>query len=85
MTDNTELTTKPGPFWRPLMSLLMSHLMTWRAIMLMAAIVIVAGLALNWTWLMAIGVAPLLLSVLPCLVMCGVGVCMSCRKGGGGK
>ena len=37
---------------------------------------IAAGVALNWSWLVAIGVAPLLLTALPCMVMCAVGVCM---------
>ncbi len=81
MTDNIELVAKPDPFWRTLTT----RLTSWRGIMLVAAIAIIAALTLNWTWLMAIGVAPLLVSVLPCLVMCGVGICMSCRKGGGGS
>lgn len=34
------------------------------------------GLAFNWRWLAAIGVAPILLSILPCAVMCGLGLCM---------
>jgi hypothetical protein len=38
--------------------------------------------ALNWTWLVAAGVASVLLSVLPCLVMCGLGLCMSKMIGG---
>jgi hypothetical protein len=54
-----------------------------RGLMVLAIVLIVAALALNWSWLLAIGVAPILLSVLPCLVMCTVGVCMSCRKSGG--
>jgi len=29
----------------------------------------------------AAGLAPVLLSTLPCLVMCGFGVCMMCRSG----
>lgn len=39
------------------------------------------GLALNWSWLVAIGVAPLLISLAPCAVMCALGLCMS-RMGG---
>ena len=42
--------------------------------------VIVAGVALNWSWLVAIGFAPLLLTALPCVVMCAVGVCMMPKK-----
>lgn len=35
------------------------------------------GLALGgWGWLIAVGFAPIILSLLPCLVMCGLGLCM---------
>lgn len=30
----------------------------------------------GWGKLVAIGVAPIILSILPCLVMCGLGLCM---------
>jgi len=36
----------------------------------------------GWGWLVAAGIAPVLLSVLPCLVMCGLGLCMM-RRGSG--
>jgi hypothetical protein len=36
----------------------------------------VAGTALGWGWLTAIGAAPIILSVAPCLVMCALGMCM---------
>src|SRR6266567_9428346 len=44
--------------------------------------VLVAGIGLNWSWLVAAGIAPILISVLPCLVMCGLGFCMMCRSSG---
>lgn len=52
-----------------------------------------AGVALNWGWLTAIGVAPVLLSVAPCAAMCALGLCMpkmmgagsSCAGGQGGQ
>ena len=47
-----------------------------------AAILGIGG-ALNWNWLVAAGVAPLILSVLPCVVMCSLGLCaagMACRS-----
>lgn len=47
-----------------------------RGLIVLGGTVIVAGLALNWSWLVAIGLAPLLLTALPCVVMCAVGVCM---------
>lgn len=43
--------------------------------------VITAVAAWQWSWLVAIGVAPLLLSVAPCAAMCGLGLCMH-RMGG---
>lgn len=51
----------------------------------------VAGLALvgiaaaGWSWLVAAGIASVLVSVLPCLVMCGLGLCMHKFIGGSGK
>ncbi len=52
-----------------------------RVLLTLAAIAIVAGLALNWSWLVAAGLAPILISTLPCLIMCAFGVCMMCRSG----
>ncbi|MEZ5933077.1 MAG: hypothetical protein R3F54_14220 [Alphaproteobacteria bacterium] len=34
------------------------------------------GLWLNWGWLVSLGVAPLILSILPCAAMCALGLCM---------
>ena len=36
------------------------------------------GLAFGggWGWLVAVGVAPIILGLLPCAVMCGLGLCM---------
>jgi len=51
----------------------------------LAALVLSAlaiGAALNWSWLVAVGIAPLLLTVLPCAVMCGLGLCVSKMTGG---
>ena len=42
---------------------------------------LVVGAALNWSWLVAVGIAPLLLTVLPCAVMCGLGLCMNRMTG----
>lgn len=44
---------------------------------LAAALVVGLGLILGWESLVVLGVAPLLLSLLPCLVMCGLGLCMA--------
>lgn len=49
-----------------------------RVLMVLAGVTIVAGLTFNWSWLVAAGIAPLLISVLPCVAMCAIGVC--CMK-----
>ena len=54
-----------------------------RGFLIVGAVVLLAGIGLNWGWLVAAGIAPILLSTLPCLVMCGLGLCMmgrSCEK-----
>lgn len=42
-----------------------------------ALVVVTAGVAMKWSALVAAGVAPLLISALPCAVMCALGLCMS--------
>lgn len=53
-----------------------------RALVLAGSATAAAGLAFNWSWLVAAGFAPLLLSVLPCVAMCALGLCMSRMTGG---
>ena len=57
------------------------YLTGWRGLVVLASVAIAAGLALNWSWLVAAGIAPFLLSALPCVAMCALGLCMG-RKGG---
>jgi len=52
---------------------------TWLAL---AGIALVGGAALNWSWLVAVGVAPLLLALAPCAAMCALGLCMKSTGGG---
>lgn len=50
---------------------------------ILAAVAIAApALWLGWPWLVAAGLAPLLLAMAPCAVMCGLGLCMrgTCKK-----
>ena len=44
--------------------------------LLFGATLLALGLAFKWNWLAAIGVAPVILSLLPCAVMCAFGLCM---------
>lgn len=57
------------------------YLGDWRGIVVLASVATASGLAFNWNWLVAAGIAPVLLSVLPCVAMCGLGLCM--HRGGG--
>tara|TARA_R110000868_G_scaffold58118_21_gene179199 strand:- start:147 stop:377 length:231 start_codon:yes stop_codon:yes gene_type:complete len=50
-----------------------------RGFLILALAAGVAGMALNWSWLTAIGAVPLILGLAPCLTMCALGLCM---KGG---
>lgn len=56
-----------------------------RGLVLAGLGIIVAGLALGWNWLTAIGVAPLILSLAPCAAMCALGLCMVAGANSRGK
>ena len=43
--------------------------------------VVAIGMYFNWGWLVTVGAAPIILSILPCAVMCTLGLCvMPCKK-----
>jgi hypothetical protein len=48
-----------------------------RGLILLAVAVLGVGAMLNWGWLVAVGVAPLLLALAPCAAMCALGLCMN--------
>jgi hypothetical protein len=49
--------------------------------LVLAAAAVVAGAAFNWSWLVAVGVAPLLLTLLLCAAMCALHLCASKSAG----
>jgi hypothetical protein len=53
-----------------------------RGLIALAVVLVLAATALNWSWLVAVGIAPLLLAFAPCAAMCALGLCAS-RMGGG--
>jgi hypothetical protein len=53
-----------------------------RGLIVLAAVVGLAAVALSWGWLVAVGIAPLLLTFAPCAAMCALGLCAS-RMGAG--
>lgn len=52
----------------------------WRPWLIGGAVVVPIGLYGGWDWLVAAGLAPILIGVLPCLAMCALGLCMGRRK-----
>lgn len=52
----------------------------WALLALVGLAAIPAMLFGGWGWLVAAGLAPIILSALPCLVMCGLGVCAMCKS-----
>ncbi len=56
-----------------------------RSLVIGGGAVVAAGLASAWSWLGAIGVAPILISLAPCLVMCALGMCMQRMTSGSGS
>ncbi len=58
-----------------------------RALILGAVVLAVPAIWLGSPWLLAAGAVPLLLSLAPCLIMCGLGFCMmkSCSKQGASR
>ncbi|MER8373251.1 hypothetical protein [Mesorhizobium sp. M1406] len=74
MTATELIRAKEASFDRNVLASIRYYLGGRRGFLALAAVVIVAGLAFNWSWLVAAGVAPLLLSVLPCVAMCALGL-----------
>ena len=70
----------PREAWAPRGRLILGSRRFW---LVLAAVAVVAGAAFNWSWLVAVGVAPLLLTLLPCAAMCALHLCAS--KGADGS
>jgi hypothetical protein len=82
MTTQGSTRSADGSFAGDLLHLARYHLVSRTAFVVLAIAAVGAGVALNWGWLVAAGIAPVLLTALPCLVMCGLGLCMTKMVGG---
>ena len=60
--------------------LLRSWISDWRVLGVAGLAVTGTGLGLGWNWLTAVGIAPIIVSTAPCLVMCALGACMMGRS-----
>lgn len=81
MTTYTRSAEVPPSLGRDLLGLARCYLSGRRGLLILAGLALAAGLTLNWGWLTAAGVAPILVSLLPCAAMCALGLCMN-RAGG---
>lgn len=52
-----------------------------RGLLILGGVALAGGLAFNWSWLVAVGIAPLLIAALPCVAMCALGFCMNRTSG----
>ena len=82
MTTSDTTKTADASLARDLLRAARYYLGGRRGLLVLAVVAVIGGAALNWGWLVAAGIAPVLLTVLPCLVMCGLGLCMNKLIGG---
>lgn len=78
-TTNSTETSAPSRN-RNLLGVARCYLGSWPALLVLIAIALIVGVGFGWNWFVAIGLAPVLLTALPCLVMCGLGLCIACSS-----
>lgn len=77
MTDTREL-MRVADTERAMPAILNAIRLRPRGALVAAALAIVTiGIVMNWSVLVAAGIAPVLISALPCALMCALGLCMS--------
>lgn len=80
MTTQMTTFTRTSPFGG-IVRVVRAYLTGWRGLLLLAAIALAAGAAFNWSWLVAAGIAPLIVTALPCVAMCALGLCANKMMG----
>ena len=80
MTNYDPANPAPRSLAQDMLSAARYYLTNRFAMFAIAAVAIGLALKFNWGWLVAAGIAPILLTLAPCAAMCALGLCM-----GGGK
>ena len=75
MTIPEPITTARTSLKRDLFNAAQYYLGNRWVLLVLGILVLTIGAALNWSWLVAAGIAPILLSLAPCALMCAVGLC----------
>lgn len=57
----------------------------WKFWLTVAAVTLIVGAAFNWSWLVAAGIAPVMLALAPCVAMCALHLCSNKESEGGCK
>ena len=74
MTSDTTKTAD-GSLGRSWFDFARYHLANRWVLLVLGGLVVVIGVALNWGWLVAAGIAPVLVAAAPCAIMCALGLC----------
>jgi len=82
MTGTNTTPTDDRPLGQDILALLRHWFRGRRGMIALAVAVLGIAAYFNWSWLVAAGIAPILIALAPCAAMCALGLCM---KGGAGS
>ncbi len=73
----TDESTGSTPLTPQLRYALRYYLGNRKVLIALAVVALLGGMILNWNWLAAAGLAPIILALAPCAAMCAAGLCMN--------
>jgi len=82
MSDSKTSPAAETSLGQDLWALLRHWLSGRRGLIALAAIALAVALPFGWGWLVAAGLAPLVIALLPCAAMCALGLCLGKRGTG---
>ncbi len=82
MTTSDTTKTADGSLRRSWSDFVRDHLGNRWGLLALGGLVVAIGIALNWGWLVAAGIAPVLVAAAPCAIMCALGLCGMKMMGG---
>jgi hypothetical protein len=83
--EMTNTAARPGAGPAQAIPRFIRHWLTGRRGLIIGGIAVVGvGLAFGWSWLTAIGAAPIILALAPCAAMCALGTCAMMKANSAG-